>query len=87
MALLLKEDVGDAPPGGVRVQSRSLPSSVAQILPSFDDWAREVSISRTYGGVHYRFSNEAGEELGRKVAQMALAKVMRPLPAARRRGR
>jgi hypothetical protein len=87
MAVLLKSEVGDAPEGGVRVQSRSLPNSVAQVLPSFDDWAREVSISRTYGGVHYRFSNEAGEALGRKVAEMALAKVMRPLPAAARRRR
>jgi hypothetical protein len=87
MAVLLKSEVGDAPPGGVRVQSRSLPNSLAQVLPSFDDWAREVSISRTYGGVHYRFSNEAGEALGRKVAEMALAKVMRPLPAPARRRR
>jgi hypothetical protein len=87
MAVLLKSEVGDSPPGGVRVQSRSLPNSVAQVLPSFDDWVREVSISRTYGGVHYRFSNEAGEELGRKVAEMALAKVMRPLPGRTRRGR
>jgi hypothetical protein len=87
MAVLLKAEVGDSPPGGVRVQSRSLPNSVAQVLPSFDDWAREVSVSRTYGGVHYRFSNEAGDALGRKVAEMALAKVMRPLPAPARRRR
>ena len=38
-------------------------------LPSLDEWVREVSVSRTYGGVHYRFSNEAGEEIGRKVAR------------------
>jgi hypothetical protein len=34
-----------------------------------------------YGGVHYRFSNEAGEEIGRKAARMVLEKVARPLPA------
>jgi hypothetical protein len=33
-----------------------------------------------YGGVHYRFSNEAGEEIGRKAARMVLGQVMRPLP-------
>ena len=81
VATVLKSETGTAPPGGVRVHSRSIPNSIIQVLPTWDDWVREVSVSRTYGGVHYRFSNEAGEALGRKVAEMALAKVMRPLPA------
>jgi hypothetical protein len=83
VAAVMKAEVGNAPPGGVRVASRSIPSSNVQVLPSFDEWVRQVSFSRTLGGVHYRFSNEAGEEMGRKVAAMALAKVMRPLPRAR----
>ena len=87
VATVLKSEVGAAPPGGVRVHSRSLPSSIVQVVPTFDEWVKEVSVSRTYGGVHYRFSNEAGEELGRKVAEMALAKVMRPLPSKARRAR
>ncbi len=82
---MLKTEVGAAPPGGVRVHSRSIPNSIVQVLPSWDEWVKEVSVSRTYGGVHYRFSNEAGEEMGRKVAAMALAKVMRPLPAKGKR--
>ena len=89
IAEVLKAEVGAAPPGGVRVHSRSIPNSIIQVLPSWDEWVKEVSVSRTYGGVQYRFSNEAGEEMGRKVAQMALAKVMRPLPAkakGKRRG-
>ncbi len=86
IAEVLKAEVGAAPPGGVRVHSRSIPNSIVQVLPSWDDWVKEVSVSRMYGGVHYRFSNEAGEELGRKVADMALARVMRPLPA-RAKGR
>ncbi|HEX8513745.1 MAG TPA: vanadium-dependent haloperoxidase, partial [Allosphingosinicella sp.] len=79
IAEVLKAEVGAAPPGGVRVHSRSIPNSIIQVLPSWDEWVKEVSVSRMYGGVHYRFSNEAGEEMGRKVAAMALAKVMRPL--------
>ena len=81
---MLKSEVGAAPPGGVRVASRSIPTSNVQVLPSFDEWVRQVSYSRILGGVHYRFSNEAGEELGRKVGEMAVANVMRPLPKARR---
>ena len=56
--------------------SRS-PVLAVQVLPSWDKWAQDVSVSRTFGGVHYRFSNEAGEEMGRKIAALALAKVMR----------
>ena len=55
--------------------------SAVQALPSWDEWAREVSDSRIYGGVHYRFSNEAGEEIGRRAARVVLEKVMRPLPS------
>jgi hypothetical protein len=80
IATVLKTEVGAAPPGGVRVASRSVPNSIVQVVPTFDEWVKEVSASRIYGGVHYRFSNEAGEEMGRKVAELALAKVMRPLP-------
>ena len=83
IATVLKAEVGGAPPGGVRVASRSIPNSIVQVVPTLDDWVREVSASRTYGGVHYRFSNEAGEEMGRKVAELALAKIMRPLAPAK----
>ncbi len=79
-ATVLKSEVGAAPPGGVRVASRSIPNSIVQVVPNLDEWVKEVSVSRMYGGVHYRFSNEAGEEMGRKVAEMALARLMRPLP-------
>jgi PAP2 superfamily len=85
VATLLKAEVGNVPPGGVRVASRSIPTSAVQVLPSFDEWVRQVSFSRTLGGVHYRFSNEAGEALGRKVATLALNKVMLPLPAGQQR--
>jgi hypothetical protein len=46
---------------------------------------RQVSYSRTLGGVHYRFSNEAAEEMGRKIAQLGMAKLMRPLPGTKKR--
>ncbi len=36
-----------------------------------------------YGGVHYRFSNEAGEEVGRRAAKIVLETVARPLPTKR----
>ena len=80
----MKAEVGNSPAWGVRVASRSIPNAAVQALPSWGEWARQVSYSRTLGGVHYRFSNEAAEEMGRKIARQAIAKVMRPLPRAKR---
>jgi hypothetical protein len=67
-AAILSAEAGDTPPGGVVVASDSIADAVTMRLPSFGEWVRQVSLSRTLGGVHYRFSNEAGEALGRAVA-------------------
>ena len=81
----MKAEVGNAPAWGVRVASRSIPNAAVQALPNWDEWARQVSYSRTLGGVHYRFSNEAAEKMGRQIADQAIAKVMRPLPKSKAR--
>ena len=78
-AELMKIEYGNVPPWGVRVASRSIPNAAVQVLPNWDKWVEEVSFSRTLGGVHYRFSNEVGEEMGRKIARTAVAKAMKPL--------
>ena len=80
-AEVLKTETGPRPAGGVKVGSIGMPLAAVQALPSWDAWVQEVSDSRMYGGVHYRFSNEAGEEVGRKAAKIVLDKVMRPLPS------
>jgi hypothetical protein len=85
IAEVMSAEVGNRPASGVRISSGAIPNSVIQVLPSWDEWAREVSDSRIYGGVHYRFSNEAGEQIGRRAARMALDKVMKPLPTPKRR--
>jgi len=78
-AELMKSQYGNTPASGVRVASRSIPNAAVQVLPSWDKWAEEVSFSRILGGVHYRFSNDVGEDMGRKVTRMALGGYMRPL--------
>jgi hypothetical protein len=87
IAEVMKAETGNRPAGGVRVMSLAIPTSVVQTLPTWDEWAQEVSDSRIYGGVHYRFSNEAGEQIGRRAARIVLDKVMQPLPRARGKGR
>jgi hypothetical protein len=78
-AELMKSEYGNRPASGVRIASLSNPAAIVQVLPTWDRWAEEVSASRTLGGVHYRFSNEAGAKMGRDIARAALARVMRPL--------
>jgi len=85
IAEVMTAEVGNRPAGGVRVMSQVIPNSVVQALPTWDEWAQEVSDSRIYGGVHYRFSNEAGEQIGRRAARIVLGKVMQPLPKGKRR--
>jgi hypothetical protein len=80
IAEVMKAEVGPTPAVGVRVTSLSGPNVLVQVLPSWDQWVQEVSDSRIYAGAHYRFSNEAGEEIGRRAARMVLEKVARPLP-------
>ena len=91
IAEVMKAETGNSPAGGVRIMSQAIPMSVVQSFPSWDAWAQEVSDSRIYGGVHFRFSNEAGEEIGRRAARLVLERALQPLPAAaaprrRRRG-
>lgn len=85
IAEVMTAETGPSPRGGVRVGSLALPLSAIQVLPSWDAWADEVNDSRLYGGVHYRFSNEAGEEIGRRAARAVLERTMQPLPTRRRR--
>jgi hypothetical protein len=42
---------------------------------SFAEAAAEASISRVYGGIHYRFSVDTGAEMGRKVGEFIVKKV------------
>jgi hypothetical protein len=36
------------------------------------DYADEVAMARIYAGLHYRFSNAAAQDMGRKIAQLAV---------------
>jgi hypothetical protein len=81
IAEVMSAEVGPRPAWGVKVSSQAVPLSSVQTLPSWDEWAQQVSDSRIYGGVHYRFSNEAGEQIGRRAARLVLERVARPLPA------
>ena len=67
----------------VRIATSMNPNLVVQSVRSWDEAVRQVSDSRMLGGVHYRFSNEAGEEIGRKAARLTIATILKPLSRAR----
>lgn len=70
---------------GVRVASAGNSNAVTQTVASWDELVSQISDARMLGGVHYRFSNEAGEEIGRRVARLVIANALRPLPRTGRR--
>jgi hypothetical protein len=81
---VMKAESGNS---GVVVGSLINPNAAIQHVASWDEWVQQVSDSRMYGGVHYRFSNEAGEEIGRKAARIVLDTALRPLPGKVKRKR
>ena len=42
-----------------------------------DAWAEEAAMSRLYGGIHYRFDNDAGLTLGRQIGKVVLKRAPR----------
>jgi hypothetical protein len=48
------------------------PKDVRQI----EGWAEEAALSRLYGGIHYRFDNEAGLALGRQIGKVVLERAL-----------
>jgi PAP2 superfamily len=47
-----------------------------------DDYANEVADARTYSGFHYRFSNEAAKDMGRKIGELTVTTQLRSAKAA-----
>lgn len=45
-------------------------------IKSFRDAAREASISRLYGGIHYRFDLDSGNAAGRKVGELVVQRLL-----------
>jgi PAP2 superfamily len=85
VATVMAAETGDRPATGVRVNSLIAGNSIQQVLPSWSRWVQDVSDSRIYAGAHFRFANEAGEQMGRTVARAVLDTVMKPVAAGKGR--
>jgi hypothetical protein len=60
------------------VASPSVPG-VELHYEDLDHCAEEIAMSRVYGGIHFRFSNQAGLEMGREIATWAFSRAYPPL--------
>jgi hypothetical protein len=65
-------------PGGLFFFDPEIPGVVVTV-EDFDEYSEQMSMSRIYGGVHYRFSVEAADTMGRRIGQRAVRNFMRPL--------
>jgi hypothetical protein len=58
---------------GFSLATDSAPGGTARSYPGFSAAAAEAGRSRIYGGQHFEFSNQAGQAIGRGVADETLA--------------
>jgi hypothetical protein len=76
VAAALRAVVGDEV-GEISVTSNTAPG-VTRRWTRLSDYADEVSNARIWAGFHYRFSTEAGKEMGRKIGELTVASQLRP---------
>jgi hypothetical protein len=68
----------DAVPVSVTWRQSGGQPDVTHHFASLTDVAQEQADSRIYGGIHYRFDNEAGQKAGKAVAEYVFANFMQP---------
>lgn len=73
---VVKAELGNGPVPQLSTTSPTLPG-VTRSYKSIDEFTQEVASARIYDGVHYRNSTEVGSALGKKVGEMAAAKMLR----------
>jgi hypothetical protein len=46
-----------------------------RVIKSFRAAAEEAALSRLYGGIHYRFDNEQGLIVGKKIGELVVQRI------------
>jgi hypothetical protein len=59
------------------------PNTLTRRFTSAIDYADEVGMARLHGGVHYRFSIDAGRAAGLEIGRLAVRRHLMPLPKGR----
>jgi len=66
--------------GEISLTSPSVPG-VTRKWARVQDYMDEVSSARVYAGFHYRFSTKVGEDMGRKIGELTVARQLRGVTA------
>ena len=74
IATVLQHVVGNEV-GEIALVSPTAPG-VTRKWTRLQDYSDEVSSARIYAGFHYRFSTEAGKEMGKKIGDLAVTTLM-----------
>jgi len=75
VATVLEAEFGRGPIGPITMTSPTAPG-VKRTWSTVQDYLTDVNNARIWGGVHYRFSTEVGEAVGRKIGELAVRKHM-----------
>jgi hypothetical protein len=76
MQLVLGDDLPE-----FSMTSPALPG-VTRRWKRLQDYSDEVSNARIYGGIHYRFSTIAAQEMGRRIAELTVKTQLRGMSAS-----
>ena len=74
---VLQSELGDAV-GPLVMVSPALPG-VTRRWDKVSDLVQEVSDARVWSGVHYRFSAEVGQKMGKEIGRYAVTNYLQPL--------
>jgi len=77
VATVLRAEIGDGPAPTLTTTSPTA-GGASRSWSRLDDFVREVAEARICDGVHYRNSTEVGIAMGKRVGELAVAKVLRP---------
>ena len=78
VATVLESEFGNGQIPVITMTSSTAPGVVHR-WSSIQEWTDEVAAARIYAGVHYRNSTVVGQEMGRKVGELAVSSYLRPL--------
>lgn len=75
VATVIRADVGTNVVNGLATSSPSAKGATRR-WTRLDDFVREVSMARVYGGIHFRAATEAGEAMGRQIGELAATRLL-----------
>jgi hypothetical protein len=75
---VLESEFGTGPVSNLSMTSPTTPGA-AHKWTTIKDYTNEVSEARIYGGLHFRNSTVVGQEMGRKIGELAVQRYLTPV--------